>query len=173
MTLAITDKIWAAFEKVGATGATPVQLAELSKVHVSDVRFFLKSRISRERSVIARLHPGGSRNQAYVLQKYAPTALVEAPKSPPAKRSRPKAPPKPKPAPKPKAAPPAAPTGPREPPICGGTAPRITAGEAGLIPRMVCARADVLDQEEKPIPSLVGGKHVPHRAPVAMCSSPK
>jgi len=40
-------------------------------------------------------------------------------------------------------------------------------------PAMACTRADVIEQEKSPPPSLVGGVHVPHRAPVAMCSSPK
>ena len=50
---------------------------------------------------------------------------------------------------------------------------KIKEGEVGVIPRMVCARVEVLDQDKKPIPSLVGGERVPHRAPVAMCSTQK
>jgi hypothetical protein len=96
-------------------------------------------------------------------------APVEAPKKPQAKRGRPKAEPKPKPAPK--AKPPAAPTARREPPICSGTAPRITTGEVGVIPRMVCHRPGA--DAHLSVPSRQGDAFVPHRAPVAMCSSPK
>ena len=167
MTSKTTTQIWTALEEAGPTGATPERLAAMAGVQLLDVRRFLKSRISSKPPVIAGLLTKGLRGQMYVLAKHAPTEPIEPPK----KKGRPKKPPKAKP--KAKAKPPAAPTGPREPPICSGTTGRIKEGEVGVIPRMVCARVEVLDQEEKPIPSIVGGKEVPHRAPVAMCSSPK
>ena len=167
MTSKTTNQIWDALEEAGATGATPERLAAMAGVQLLDVRRFLKSRISTKPPVIAGLLTKGLRGQMYVLAKHAPTEPIK----PPEKKCRPKKPPKAKP--KPKALPPAAPTGPREPPICSGTMGKIKDGELGTIPRMTCARIEVLEQEKEPIPSLVGGKEVPHRAPVAMCSSPK
>jgi len=171
VTLKTTDKIWHALEKAGATGATPKQLAELACLPVSDVRFFLKNRMSRKQRVIAALLPAGSRGQMYVLAKHAPAAPVEAPKKPPAKRGRPKAEPKPKPKPAPKAKPPAAPTVRREPPICSGTAPRITTGDVDLIPRMVCHRPGA--DAHLSVPSRQGDAFVPHRPPISMRGTQK
>jgi hypothetical protein len=52
--------------------------------------------------------------------------------------------------------------------------PRFVPSSCGWKPpAMACTRADVLDQEAEPPPSRRGDALVPHRAPIAMCSTQK